>query len=144
MALEIDRPGDSAGEKPRLSAFGRLVLAAALVLALVVVAVVYSRVQAGKLRAERAEQVLAAVERSRTVCANALSAVGAGDEARAALQAFFGRIDGAKLMADKAAAAQDMITYCLSQVRGNQSQVDELHGARNRIILALQQYESLK
>ncbi|MDP2871388.1 MAG: hypothetical protein Q8P31_02485, partial [Bacillota bacterium] len=119
MPLEINRPGDSAGEKPRLSSFGKRVVALALVLALVATMLIYSRIQAGNRKAELAEQVLAAVDRSKIVCTNALSAVGAGDEARAALQAFLGQIEGGKQVADKAAAAQEMITYCLSQVQGN-------------------------
>jgi hypothetical protein len=140
MSFEINRPGDSADDKPRLSAFGRRLVVAILLASLVVAALVYGTVQANRRRAELAELVLSAIERSRIVCANVLGAARAGDDAQAALQAFFRRIEAAGQVADKAAIAQEMITYCLGMVEGNAALVDELAGARNRIVLALQQH----
>lgn len=142
MPLEIRRPGDALGEKPRLSRFGKGVVAAVLIIALAASGLVYSVVQAAHRRSELAVAVLQAVDRGRLVCTNALSAVGADNQASAALEGYFQEIETKTDVRDKAAAAQEMITYVLSQVGGDQAQVDELVGARNRILLALQQYEN--
>jgi hypothetical protein len=144
MPVEVNRPGDSLGEKPRLSGFGRRVVAVVLLLAIVATAVVYSRIQANRRKAELADQVLSAVERSKVVSANALSAAGADDAAQAALKGYVKRIDDARQVKDKAAAAQEMITFSLGQVHGIAAQVDELNGARNRLLLALQQYNDAR
>lgn len=142
MPLEINKPGDALGERPRLSRFGRGVVAAGLIVVVLAGMLVFSLVQGNQRKAALAAAVLDAVERSRLVCTNALGAVGADSEAIAALEGFYRRIEDENQVSGKATAAQEMITYVLSQVHGNQAQVDELNGARNRILVALQQYES--
>jgi len=144
VPLEINRPGDRAPDKPRLSTLGRRV-AAVLVLVLVVVAVgaAYT-VQANRRRAELRADVLAAVERSKVVCADALSSVSAGDSALATLQGYSRRIDDSADLGDKVDASYEMITYALGHVAGSQAQIDELNGARNRILYAVKQYGGLR
>ncbi len=140
MSFEIKRPGDTTGDGARLSALGKRVVIALVILAVVVSILVFSRVQANRRLKELADDVLAAIDRAELVCTNALSAVGAGDQAVATLRDLAGRIAGAKQLEDKVALAQEMITYALAQAGGSQAQVDELNGARNRILLAMQEY----
>ncbi len=141
MSFVIKRPGDKSEHKPRLSSFGRRVVVGLLVVAAIVAAIVLANAQAARKRNELKQAVLDAVERSEVVCGNALSAVGAGTEAQSALQGFRDRIARAGDVDEKASVAQEMIDFALGHAGGNQAQVDELNGARNRIMLAMQQYE---
>jgi hypothetical protein len=142
MSFEIKKPGAALDEKPRLSRFGRRAVAAGVIVLIVASILAYSALQANQRRKALEADVLDAIERGQLVCSNALSAVGADSAAVAALQGFVQRIGEARQVPAKAAAAQEMITYALSQVGGNQAQVDELNGARNRILLALERYEN--
>lgn len=144
MAFEIRRPSEKLEEKPRLSRFGRTVVSVAIVAALVVVLAVSAAVQANRARAELAKNVQDAVDRAKVVCANAVTAVGGGSNAADQVATYSRQIDGKRTVDEKAAIAQEMITYTLGIAGSSQSQVDELNGARNRIILALQQYMGAK
>lgn len=144
MPYEIRRPGDQPRVKPRLSALGRRVVAVALLLALVIAGVAYARTQAANRREELAQQVVAAVERSAVVCANALAAVKAPVGTVAELQSFLSRLEDSSDVIAKAEVAQEMITWCLPYAEGSPAQVDELHGARNRILLAVERYNAAR
>lgn len=144
MPYEIRRPGDQPRVKPRLSALGRRMVAVALLLALVIAGVAYARMQAANRRQELAQQVVAAVERSAVVCANALAAVRAREAVLAELQTYLRRIGDAGDVVTKAEVAQEMITWCLGHAGSLPAQVDELHGARNRILLAVEQYNAAR
>jgi hypothetical protein len=140
MAFEVRRPSDALGEKPKLSKFGRTAVTIAVVVALIVVGSVYAAVQANRARDQLAQAVEDAIDRAEIACRNAASAVGASTVATDRIAEYGRQIDGARIVADKAALAQEMITYTLGLAGSNQSQVDELNGARNRIVLALEKY----
>lgn len=140
MPYEVRRPSDRLGERPKLSRFGRTVFAVAAIVVLVVVGWAYAAVQASRAREELARDVVAAVERAKVVCNNAASAVGAGSTATDRIASFAREIDAKRSVEDKAVTAQEMINYTLGLVGTNQAQLDELHGATNRLLLALQQY----
>jgi hypothetical protein len=144
MPYEVRRPSDKLDEKPRLSKLGRTVVAVAAVLALVIVGAVYASVQASRARDELAQAVLAAIDRAEIVCANAASAVGAGAAVTGQLETYGREIDQKRLVEDKAAVAQQMLTYTIGVVGTNQAQLDELHGAVNRIVLAMREYQAAK
>lgn len=142
MAFEVRRPSDALGEKPKLSKFGRTVVTVAIVVALVIVGSVYAAVQANRARDQLAQALEDAIDRAEIACRNAVSAVGAGTAAADRVAEFGRQIDGKRLVTDKASVAQDMITYTLGLAASSQAQVDELNGARNRIVLALQKYQA--
>lgn len=140
MSFQINKPGDTGGYKARLSSFGRRVVAGLIILTVVVSFIAYSRVLTNRKTAELRDAVVAAIDRAAVVCTNALSAVGAGDQAAATLRGHIEHIDSAKAIEDKVSRSYEMISFALSLVGSNQAQVDELNGARNRILLAMQEY----
>ncbi len=136
MAVEIKRPGDTLGQKPKLSRFGKGVVAAGIVAVIIVAAIVIGSLNASAKKQELARPVLDAISHSLLVCENVKSA--AGD---AALSDKMAAVEKQSDVKKKADAALDMISHATGLVKDNQSLLDELSGARNRISVALRQYE---
>ena len=146
MPLDINRPSDTVGQKPRLSKLGKIIVAvsgaALVILAVVIISVLHANGQTAQAKKELSDQLIGTVERAETVCKNALSAVNANDQAVSSLQKYLDRIEKENDAAKKAEIAQEMINDTLSKVSGNQQQIDELNGARNRILLAVKNYNA--
>ena len=119
----------------------RPVDAGIVIIVLVVASLIYSAVQSNRDRQQLARDLEEEVDRAKIVCSNAAAVVAAGATATDRLASFAREIDGQREAAGKAAIAQEMITYTLGLTAGDQAQLDELNGARNRILLALQKYQ---
>ena len=135
MAVEIKRPGEGFGKKPKLSKLGKLLVFAGIAAVLLAAVLIIGAMHSAAQKKELAEPVLSAVEHSVLVCR---SITGDGAEALAEL------IDAVEQETDvlkKADAAQEMLLYASKLSEGNQSRTDELNGARNRITVALRQYQ---
>ena len=142
MAFHVNRPGNAMVQKPKLSIIGKIVIAVTVIVVLISALIVYSTILANQQKNLLKEDVLYAIERSKVVCANALSVVGASEDVIHLLKKYSDSIDTKEQIVDKSTAAQEMITYTLSQVSGTQAQIDELNGSRNRILVALKKYNN--
>lgn len=135
MAVEVKKPGSSLNSI-KLSRTGKIIIAIAAVILIVVGIVIISTVQSKSREEEIAQPILDAVEHSVLVCK--------GISSEDALSSYINRIESEKTATGKANAAQEMIQLVTKQSEGNQAQLDELNGARNRITIALKKYHQQK
>ena len=135
MAIEVKKPGSSLNNI-RLSRTGKIIIAIIAVILIVIGIVVISTVQSKSHQEKLAQPILDAVEHSVLVCK--------GISSEDVLSSYINRIESEKAATDKADVAQEMIQFVTKQAEGNQAQLDELNGARNRITIALKKYNQEK
>jgi hypothetical protein len=141
MSIDIKKPSDAAAERPKLSKIGIISVALLLVLALVVAGMMVSSSRRRQALAENAKIVDAAVDHAVAVCRNVVTVHGdAGDQAE--LNGMIKRIEDEKNPLTRADIATDMIGLCLRLAQDSQSQLDELTGARNRLLIAIREYNN--
>lgn len=141
MPLEVSKPGDAFGRKPKLSKTGRVIVGAAVALVLVFAAVIIAANHASGVKKEKELAVVNAVERAVVVCENSAAALKLDTKALNAVASYKKQIETEKDALKKADISFEMIGFLLEYSAQDQSVADELNGARNRVFVTLKAYK---